>query len=149
MTKSTALIIERLKAEFGFRTDTQVASALGLTKANLSHYKRKGTIPYDALSIFADQNNLAFDWLLAGEGPKEKPVGISEEASLYSINGKSRTFLRKVIIAVENFMHSEKCELGPDKKADLIVILFEDLLKNKITERELSETIAKLTGLAR
>jgi enoyl-CoA hydratase/carnithine racemase len=59
-------IIDRIKTLKGLHTDTSVAEALKLSKSNFSAYKQKGRIPYRALLRYANEEEIALDYLLEG-----------------------------------------------------------------------------------
>ncbi|MEJ2697981.1 MAG: helix-turn-helix domain-containing protein [Candidatus Sulfobium sp.] len=142
-------IIDRMKEGFGYHTDTKVASALGISKANLSNYKKSGTIPYEALSRFSEQTNCSLDWLLFGIGSRLRGgSGASGLQESVSLTPRARNLLKKVVASVEKYLNSENLDLNPDKKAELIAILYEDLLKDESKEAEMDKTIARLAGLA-
>jgi hypothetical protein len=141
-------IIERLKHGYGYKTDAEVASVLGLSRANLSNYKKSGTIPYEALSSFSEQKNSSLDWLLFGVGTKQRGRGGAISEPEAALNPYARNLLKKVIAAVEKYLNKENLELEPDKKAELMAILYEDILKDESKETEMDETIARLARLA-
>lgn len=70
--KNILEIVDRVKLVKHFINDGDVALLLKLSKGALSAHKKRGSIPYEALSIFCEQEGLSFDWLLTGEGPKER-----------------------------------------------------------------------------
>lgn len=82
MNKKITEIIYRLKELCKYKTDTELAKALGLTKANLSNYKQKGTIPYEALFNFCQRNKLSLDYLLS-LGQEKITSQVSESAVPY------------------------------------------------------------------
>lgn len=47
-----------------------IASALGLSQDYLAVIKRRGKVPYEALALFADKNDLSLNWILLGKLPK-------------------------------------------------------------------------------
>jgi len=46
-----------------------IALALGLGQDYLAVIKRRGKVPYEALAIFADKENISLNWLLLGRPP--------------------------------------------------------------------------------
>ncbi len=62
-------VIDRIKTLKNKETDTDVATLLGMTKGNLSNYKDRNSIPYEALFLFCEREHVLFDWLLTGEEP--------------------------------------------------------------------------------
>ena len=67
MSKDIIDIIERIKTVEKIHTDTQVAATLGISRANLSNYRKKGSIPYEALSNYCERQNLSLNYILFGK----------------------------------------------------------------------------------
>ena len=88
MDENILEIIDRIKQHKGLRDDDEVASALGMTKGNLSSYKTRQAIPYEYLSKFCRQERLSLDWLLTGEGPMRREPSrveiVAENHALYN-----------------------------------------------------------------
>lgn len=77
--KNISHIVDRLKNKFGFKSDSEVAESLKMTKTALYNHKLRGTIPYGPLSTFCEINNISLDWLLTGVGPMERTPQVGEE----------------------------------------------------------------------
>lgn len=67
MAKQLTEIIEIIKTNRGYKTDEEVANAIGMSQGNLSNYKSRGTLPLEALLSFCDRNKIDFGWLIQGE----------------------------------------------------------------------------------
>lgn len=78
-------IMDRIKRYKGLKSDNAVAKILNLSRSAFSERKKRGSIPYEELAIFCEQEGISFDWLFTGEGPIErtkekKPLIVSENA---------------------------------------------------------------------
>jgi hypothetical protein len=93
MSKNIIDIIERVKIINKIHTDHEVAKILGISKANLSNYRSKGSIPYDALSNYCERENLSVDYILFGTGdpaatsPAFSSARLAEPEALYGVGG--------------------------------------------------------------
>ena len=90
MNKNISQIVERLKLEFGYKRDKDIADALEMSGTAFYNHKARGTIPYEALSTFCEKKGISFDWLLTGDAPvrraeKEKPLQGAEEPAIYKV----------------------------------------------------------------
>lgn len=85
MDKKHSDYIDRIKAFKGFSSDNSVAETLNLSRSAFSERKKRGSIPYEELSIFSEQEGLSLDWLLTGEGPMKRESKVSEELASYSV----------------------------------------------------------------
>ncbi len=72
MAKNIFDIVNRIKGIKGFKTDGEVASALGMSKTALSNHKARSSIPFENLSMFSESEGISLDWLLTGEGTKKR-----------------------------------------------------------------------------
>lgn len=50
-------------------TDSAVAKVLGAPRSSLATWISRGTIPYENLAAFANENGISLNWLLFGKGP--------------------------------------------------------------------------------
>ena len=57
-------VIERLKQHFGVKTDTELASALGLAQTSISAWKRRGSVPLQ--KIITKSTDIDITWLVNG-----------------------------------------------------------------------------------
>ncbi len=67
-----SLILERLKEIKGFKTDTELAVFLGITRSTLSNWHNRNSIDFDIL--FSKCEHINIDWLITGEGEMLKEV---------------------------------------------------------------------------
>lgn len=61
-----SLILNRLKETKKFKTDTELANFLGISKSTLSNWYTRNSIDYDLLFSKCEQINI--DWLITGRG---------------------------------------------------------------------------------
>lgn len=61
-----------LSEEVGGRIvyDKDVANALGISKDNFAHLKKRGSIPYEAVACFCAKRSISINWILFNQLPK-------------------------------------------------------------------------------
>ena len=67
MSNSIDLILNEIKNALGYVTDDQLATAIGITKANLSQWRRRNSM--DVNKVATALPSVSADYLLRGEGP--------------------------------------------------------------------------------
>jgi phage repressor protein C with HTH and peptisase S24 domain len=60
--------------------DKDVAEALGISKESLSHIKKRGTVPLEAIAYFCAKRKISINWVLFGQFPKS----LEEETEKYA-----------------------------------------------------------------
>lgn len=79
------LILNRLKKAKNFKSDTELANYLGISKSTLSNWYSRNSIDYDLLFSKCEQINS--NWLLTGEGDVFKNDNVVKEIKeSYSTN---------------------------------------------------------------
>lgn len=63
-------ILERIKDFYGFKTDAELQTFLGLSQSTFASRKKRGTM--DVLSIISKCNDINPNWLLTGNGTKRR-----------------------------------------------------------------------------
>lgn len=71
MNKS--LILNRVKEYYNFQTDLELADFLGVNKSTISNWSKRNSIDYDLL--FTKCEHINKNWLITGEGSKDKSEG--------------------------------------------------------------------------
>lgn len=64
-------------------SDAKVADALGMTRSALHSHKARGSVPYEALSIYCGRTGLSLDWLLYGRGEAGGVIDEGEAPRVY------------------------------------------------------------------
>ena len=86
------------------------------------------------ISSLKDSFDVNLNWLFTGKGkmftPELSPINL--------------VLLKKVIQAVEDIFIEKNISLQPNKKAELIVFLFEELLEDETKRQDLEERILRL-----
>jgi len=72
-------IIGRVKEISGLRTDADVAKCLGLKPNTLSERKARDSVPFEEILKYCVENEVYFDWILTGTGPKLKTSELAHE----------------------------------------------------------------------
>ncbi len=133
-------IVDKLKKFKGLKSDTAVAEILNLNQSAFAERKRRNSIPYIEIINFCDSEGVSLDWLLLDRGT---PKGIQATATPYRSE-----ILKQIVRKVDTFLNDESIEVDTDKKAQVIAMIYEDLVNEKTTEGELTENIRRLVGLA-
>ena len=60
-------IFTRVTDVIGEQTDAAIAKCLGVTPQAIANARKRGTMPYEKLIVFAQSNNLSLDYLLLGK----------------------------------------------------------------------------------
>ena len=73
MQTSPDAVLARMRQVVGVRTDSDLASLLGLKRSTLSTWRSRGAVPANAAVAVAAQTGASVDWLLSGD-PASAPV---------------------------------------------------------------------------
>lgn len=127
-------IIERLLEVFQARNTVQLAEMLGIGQSTISQWRRRGAVPDKSIANASNLTGVSFSWLKTGEGEKgaeRKPL--------------DKELLQVIIEAVEEGLDQLNLELKPDKKAELIIHIYEMYEEEKQVDKP---TILRLIRLA-
>ena len=144
-TKNIGARIKAVRLNAGL-TQQAFSDSLGVSQGYLSDLEKEIKTPSDTLLIaLSNLYEINMDWLLSGKGELSSP---SARQSL------DLAFMKEVIEAVEVFLVQESKKLSPEKKADLVTLIYETLIKEETghtgTEREtfLREGVSRFIRLA-
>lgn len=145
-------------------TYVQLADFLHIKSGSVSGAKKRGNIPIDWLYKISSHYKCSMDWLLTGEGPMytdhpaagETREALNEHQQTYTpssssfikLNEKTSDKLREVIEAVEKVLDEKNLSLSPKKKAEAILLLYEDLTEGKTEGSAIPERALRLVKLA-
>jgi transcriptional regulator with XRE-family HTH domain len=138
---------ERLRQAFGGRSLPQVARMLDnvVTSKSLWEYVSGISLPGLPVQIkIADTFGITLDWLLTGK----EPEAVREEEAPPRGVQYDQVRLRKSIEAVEEIISAENLSIDPDKRAELITIIYEDAMREGIGESEIVPRALRLLKLA-
>lgn len=83
-TLDISAVLNRIGECLKTKKDTEIASALGVSRQTVSGWRRRGSIPYENLIPFAREKNLPLTFILWGDTPLadsqhigDKAVGVS------------------------------------------------------------------------
>lgn len=141
--RSSCEILDDLKRIAGLGKDYQLAELLGVKQNTVSAWRTRNTIPYEEIIAFCDKYALSVSGLLKGS---EEPT-VRETKEKYK-GAIKIDLIKEVIGAVEEIFEKEKLCLPPRKKADLIILLCEEVAENESNKKNLGEKILKLTRFA-
>jgi transcriptional regulator with XRE-family HTH domain len=127
-------------------TQQLFAESLGVAQGYLSELEKGVKIPSDTFLIaLSYRYEISMEWLLAGKGEVLAP-SVRQSLNL--------DFMREVIEAAEQGFEQEKASLSYNKKAEIVVLLYETLLKEeakfkgKSREKFLRDNVIKFIKLA-
>jgi transcriptional regulator with XRE-family HTH domain len=127
-------------------TQQLFAESLGIAQGYLSELEKGIKMPSDTFLIaLSYRYEINMDWLLAGKGEMSR-AGVKQSLNL--------DFMREVIEAAEQGFEQEKASLSYNKKAEIVVLLYETLLKEeakfkgKNREKFLRNNVIKFIRLA-
>jgi len=120
----------------------ELAQIIGISQGSLSDIENEKTKPSaDTLSSIVRNTDINPYWLLTGKGPMLK-----EGDHLFAHQGLNPQVVKDVIETLEELLEREKVHLPPSKKAELVVLLAEEVQEE---EQELSPgRILRLIKLA-
>lgn len=118
---------ERIRKIRGGLTQAALADILGVKANALCRYE-KGRIPDEGiLNKIAEYGNTTVDWILRGETPLIPRVReISPEEDVSAPHPLETALLTAAIVKVEEVIKSRRLKLSPDRKARLIVKVYEE-----------------------
>jgi transcriptional regulator with XRE-family HTH domain len=137
----------RLKHLFGNKSLPEVARILDnvVSSKTLWEYVNGMSLPGPPVQIkIADTFGITLDWLLTGK--EAQPAAREEEAPRGIQYDQVR--LRKSIEAVEEIISAESLSIDPDKRAELITIIYEDSMREGTREEEIVPRALRLLKLA-
>jgi transcriptional regulator with XRE-family HTH domain len=101
----------------------------------------ESTLPCEVIDRFCFKRGISLDWLYSGAGEmlrsqrtKSSPVDL--------------VFLKEIINAVEGIFQKEDLHLSPKKKAELITLLYDELIGESLKESLLKGKVIKFVKLA-
>ena len=114
---------DRLKKARGKTPQKVFAEMVGVHNSTFSRWERGEQYPSqpDICKILQICPQVNPTWFLTGEGPMERGADPQQSTP----TAFKRSLLKDVVEAVEEHLDSRDLELVPDKKAELITVLYE------------------------
>lgn len=72
---SVTEILERVAVAVDAKNDAALARSLGVSRQTLSSWRKRGTVPHEAVAVFAADKGFSLDYLLLGKGPSRSYDG--------------------------------------------------------------------------
>ena len=72
--------VERAKKALGVKTDSALATELGVAQSAIGGYNRRNTVPLEQCIKIAERTGVSLDWLILGKG-EMKPAPVAPENS--------------------------------------------------------------------
>ena len=87
-------ILNRISTTINARTQKEIASAMGISRAAISKWKMQKKINYNKVDEFARKHNKSFTWLLTGEKDEKAEISMHEKMKyMESLVDKKKTKL--------------------------------------------------------
>lgn len=128
---------KRLKDLRGSLSQTEMAKQFQLPFRTYFNYESGLRIPPAlVLNSIANKYDVTVDWILTGQSQVRQPYPVNVD------------LIKDVIIKVEEIFNTHRLHLSPEKKAELIVLLYEELLEDESNKLLISDKVLKLVKLA-
>ncbi|WP_041972294.1 helix-turn-helix transcriptional regulator [Geobacter sp. OR-1] len=112
----------------------KLARLTGLSASIIGRYAEGKADPArKRLIAIAEASGSTVEWLATGN----------------VLDGKAKTALKDVVIAVDKICQNENIVLDPSKKADLIIFIFEEMVEDLKTIEDLESKIVQLASFGR
>jgi len=134
-------ITERLRELQGNKSLRDFAEEVDINQSTLHNYLRGRTPPANIVAHICRQLFVNPEWLLLGTGPK-----FSDEPG--AAGPLNLDLMREVIETVEEKFQKEDLHLPPKKKAELITLLYEEIVQGEAKKAELGDKVVKLARFA-
>lgn len=135
----------RLKLLRGNLSQNEMAGRFGMTLRSYQRYEAGERVPpMVVLGKIAKDYKTTVDWLLTGEEPMIRKPDIPG-AQQKEIDF---TLMKEVIESVEGIFQKQRLHLSPRKKAELIILLYEEIFEDESRRTVLSQRALKLIRLA-
>lgn len=127
-SKSFEARLARIYEVTQVKGDTALAKILNIKPPSVAAARKRRQIPTGWIECIAEKYNVSADWLFFGRGCKNAikwgDISDSKAININYIN------LSKAIIVVEEGLSKKNRVLTPEKKADLIVAVYDFISKD-------------------
>jgi transcriptional regulator with XRE-family HTH domain len=152
-----------LRKEFGARlkqrrealklTQEAVADTAGVSRTSYLGYEAGTHFPKDhALARIAEVLDTSVDWLMRGPAAKAETLADGGESAeperTARLRGLDADVLVGVVVAVEEYLEREGIRLKPEKKAELVVLLYQDMVEKEEGEQLDQARLTRMIKLA-
>ncbi len=114
---------DRIKFCIGKETIKGFARKCNISEGALRHYLKGGEPGLSAFLSIAQTAGVSLEWLATGQGP----IHPSKQNFPSNLNVLDKAIVREVAEEIENLLREYGLELEPAKKAELIVLLSEEI----------------------
>ncbi|CAN2041044.1 HTH araC/xylS-type domain-containing protein [Candidatus Magnetomoraceae bacterium gMMP-15] len=137
---NTNKIIDKIKYIKKFKSDKDIAELLGISPTNFNNRKKRGTL-IPLITEWGIHEKVDLNWLLKGDESVYKTSPNNQQINL--------DILTEVIKSVEEGLNINDLYLPPDKKAQLISLLYEYFTEEDEENNEIDQgTVIKFLRLA-
>jgi transcriptional regulator with XRE-family HTH domain len=137
-------IKDRIKELRGEMRQEDFAARLGLKKNTIGRFERGEQKPgFDDLqTILSEFPDISPSWLLSGEGPMTRSAVGGSELSV------DKQVLWEVIVRVERIFARLSKPWPPEKKAELIVLLHDEIMEGELKSEDVEKNVLRIVKLA-
>ncbi|WP_162787910.1 helix-turn-helix domain-containing protein [Chromobacterium haemolyticum] len=125
---------------------SEAAAAAGVSEVMLRTYIREDSSPrFDAMVNLAGAAGVDLVWLATGEGSDDQESVTAAEAK--SAEEDSAGMIKLSVQALEEWLLEENLELDPERKAEVVVVLYRYLRsRNTVNPQEIASLLQALAA---
>lgn len=113
-TNEVEIVLSRVKRVIKSKTDVDVAEALGVSKSNVPTWRKRGTVPYKELVMWAEDRHVSLNWLFYGI----PPMGLDEAMDVAAEYEESLSYQPKAV----QMQFAHEVQAGYAKLADFELV---------------------------
>lgn len=142
--------IDEVSRAIGSRIDAASVAEIStdqLVKYTKGRSPRLGFMP---IARLCDAAGYRMEWVWTGKGPKKQADMAVDGSGEYRVRVPlDRTLLRDVIEVLEELVQEKGLALTPDKKAELILLLYEEIVDQELQDQDIDRhKVLRLINLA-
>lgn len=151
-------ILDKIKDLKGLGKDADLARLFSVKPQTVASWRARKTLPHDLIITYCEQENISLSWLLTGQintkyinVDGKEVLTVAQEPGMFKSNATPEyrpEVLQEVVETVEEIFAKDKLHLPPGKKAELITLLYEELIEDESKRAELPSRARRLLKLA-
>ena len=141
LTENRAQIIDSLKKHINANNDSELADFLGITRVGVTR-ARANKVPAAWVVAVSSAKKVSVNRLIWTDELEED----NDSPSLDMPKNPNTDILTQVIAGVESALKRKCAVLDPDKKAELVVLLYEHFINDKTIKQDTVERYLRLAS---
>lgn len=121
-------VLDRIKALEQVRADIDLAEPLATNKRNVAAWKERGTLPWERLYHYCENNQISLEWLLNGRGATHVQQLVEEPSTSYRVPSDLGAVYR-ISGDLYRALRQSQRQIDPEQFSQLVELLHRDLLK--------------------